>query len=177
MYSNDLKFNFTFSAYSNDKNPISIDLYIENEYLNLYYFESKKYSKKEYFCKATYEELRNNKTLSLTNNLEQAFNAIKDLINNDIKLKNYPKIIKQTNEIILIIPIKISNFNDLMFKLIEKEKSVKEIIDELIIKDEEKEKQINQILNSINLIEKKLDEKENIIKKLENKIFEIESQI
>ena len=46
-----------------------------------------------------------------------------------------------------------------MFKLIEKEKSVKEIIDELIIKDEEKEKQINQILNSINLIEKKLNEK------------------
>ena len=44
-----------------------------------------------------------------------------------------------------------------MFKLIEKEKSVKEIVDELIIKDEEKEKQINQILNSINLIEKKLD--------------------
>ena len=41
-----------------------------------------------------------------------------------------------------------------MFKLVEKEKSLKEIIDELTIKDEEKEKKINQILNSINLIEK-----------------------
>ena len=63
MNSNILEFNYSFSAYSNEKNLISIDLFIENEYLNLYYFESEKNIKKEYLCKATYEELRNNKTL------------------------------------------------------------------------------------------------------------------
>jgi len=55
--------NFSFSAYSNEKYLYSIDLFIEDEYLNLYCIESVKNRKIEYICKATYEELKYNKIL------------------------------------------------------------------------------------------------------------------
>ena len=166
---------FSFSAYSTENELFTIDLFIEKEYLNLYCTESEKNKKLVYICKVTCEELKKNKLLSISENLEQIFKIIKDLINNNNKIKNYPLIKKQTNEIILVIPINIGNLNNLMFKLIEKENNKKEIIDELNNEDDEKENDTNKLLNTINLIQKKLDEKENIIKNLENKIIEIES--
>ena len=168
--------NFSFSAYSNDKKLFLINSFIENDYLNLYCLDLEKNKKIEYICKVTYEELKQVKILSITENLEEAFNSIKDIINNNYKMNDNPLIIKETNQLILIIPIKIRNCNDLVFKLDEKEKEIKEIINELIIEDEEKEKKINQLLNTINLINKKIEEKENIIKTLESKINQIELQ-
>ena len=56
-----LELNFSFSAYSKENDLFSIKLFIEKEYLNFYCMESEK---KEYFCKVTFEELKNNKILS-----------------------------------------------------------------------------------------------------------------
>ena len=121
--------NYSFSAYSIDNNLYIINLFIENDFLNL---KCKKNRKMEYLCKATYDELKNVKILSTTENLEQIFNFIKENINNNYKMNNYPLIIKETNEIILAIPIKIENNNDLMFKLEEKERNLNEINKQII---------------------------------------------
>ena len=168
---NNNEINFIFSAYSRDKILYIINLFIENDFLNLKY-NNKKYKKIEYICKVTYKELKNVKILSTKENLKEIFNSIKDIINNNYKRKNYPLIIKQTNEIILVIPT--TNNNDLIFKLDEKEKNIKDIIDELITENEEKDENINQLLNKINLIQSQLDKKEIIINKLENRIIQIE---
>ena len=112
---------FTFSAYTNEKELFSIDLFINKGYLNLHCIKSEKNKTIKYLCKVAYEELKNNKILSLAENLEQAFNYIKDLINNNIKSKNNPSIEKQTNGILLKIPVNIGNLDDLMFNLIQKE--------------------------------------------------------
>ena len=91
---------FNFSAKSNENKICIIKIFIENNYLNLYCNYPVNNKNIEYICKATYEELKRVKVLSNTYNLKQAFNSINNIINNNIKMKIFPSIIKQTNEII-----------------------------------------------------------------------------
>ena len=124
---------FSFSAKSNENKMCLIKIFIENNYLNLYCNYPVNNKNIEYICKATYEELKRVNIFSITHNLKQAFNSIKNIITNNIKMNIFPSIIKQTNEIMITIPNNLGNNNNLIFKLYEKEKNLKEIENYLII--------------------------------------------
>ena len=153
----DLKENNKYDIkFSNDSNLLLIQI------------KSEKIPRKIFEKRISYEELQNNRYFQLFDDIDEIVKQLNDLIKSEEIL-----LFEETNEIILIIPIK-NNFKikEIIYKLEEKEKTNKDLLndlDEMSNKINNLEKENNELKNKVNNLEKENNDLKNRIENIEKK--------
>ncbi len=123
-----------------------------------------------------FDELKKNKLLGLCDSIDEIYDELIHNLN-----KNETKILEETNQIIINIPVDHLKIKEILFLVNEKKKNEKERIDELIsvvsnLKNEIKDLKLNKNNEEIKHINEKINnlEKENI--ELKEKIQNLEKE-
>ena len=115
-----------------------------------------------------FDELKKNKLLALCDTIDEIYDELIHNLN-----KNETKILEETNQIIINIPVDNLKIKEILFSVDEKKKNEKETINELISIISNLKNEINELkLNKNNEEIKKINEKMNIIKNENNDLKE-----
>ena len=159
------KSSITFNAFTSDNKKYEINIYKEEEELIIKaeYKNENEFFPNNYSNNYTLNMLKNNKIFSLFENLTEIIEAISNFIFENKNINRNAKIIEDTNEIILLIPINIGKYKEIIFSLLEnlKDSSEKLIV---LLKEYKKIKEEKNVLEN---------ENKNLNEKLKKKIMKI----
>ncbi len=161
----------------NEKN-YEYDIKITNEsnLLSIKIKSKKKIPRKIFENKFQYEELIKNKYFLNFNDIDEIVKQLNDLIKSE-----EISFIEETDEIILIIPIKNNlQIKEILIKIKEKEKNNKDILndlDEIFNKFYNLEKKNNRLKNKVNNIEKENIELKDKVNNIEKENIELKDKV